>query len=221
MHCCRPPELVYIFRMYTSRTRRGLAAAALVLATSAAGLGIAAPAHASTAAPAITATPAATAPTYATWLQDVAAVTDQAQAYVTQRAASGGKLAIVLDIDNTSLETYYTGGYPTPAVQSVLALTKDAHARGVDIFFVSARPEILDLTTRYNLENVGYSVAGLYTRSLSDLFTDLGTYKTAQRAKIEAGGYTIIANIGNSATDLVGGHAERTFKLPDYDGLLD
>ncbi|MFI1828874.1 hypothetical protein ACH41E_20840 [Streptomyces sp. NPDC020412] len=37
---------------------------------------------------------------------------------------------------------------------------------------------------------------------------------------IEAKGYTIIANIGNRPTDLVGGHAERTFKLPDYGGKL-
>ena len=46
-------------------------------------------------------------------------------------------------------------------------------------------------------------------------------YKTAKRAEIEAKGYTIVANVGNNTTDLVGGHAERTFKLPDYNGELD
>jgi hypothetical protein len=45
--------------------------------------------------------------------------------------------------------------------------------------------------------------------------------KTNARIAIENSGYTIVANVGNSATDLAGGHAERTFKLPDYDGQLD
>jgi hypothetical protein len=44
--------------------------------------------------------------------------------------------------------------------------------------------------------------------------------KTAARTAIENRGYTIVANIGNSVSDLAGGHAERTFKLPDYDGQL-
>ncbi len=61
---------------------------------------------------------------------------------------------------------------------------------------------------------------GLYVRGLFDLFKNVADYKTAKRAAIEAKGWTIIANIGNSATDLSGGHAEKTFKLPDYDGQL-
>ena len=55
---------------------------------------------------------------------------------------------------------------------------------------------------------------------LQNLFKDVAAYNTAQRADIESKGYTIIANIGNSATDLSGGHAEKTYKLPDYDGQL-
>ncbi|WP_346197467.1 HAD family acid phosphatase [Couchioplanes caeruleus] len=47
------------------------------------------------------------------------------------------------------------------------------------------------------------------------------TLKTNARIAIERRGYTIVASIGNSATDLGGGHAERTFKLPDYNGQLD
>jgi hypothetical protein len=67
---------------------------------------------------------------------------------------------------------------------------------------------------------VGYPVSGLYVRDLPDLFGEVSEYKTSKRAEIEAKGYTIIANIGNRPTDLVGGHAERTFQLPDYDGQL-
>ncbi|MBF6046034.1 hydrolase [Streptomyces sp. NRRL B-1677] len=159
---------------------------------------------------------------YATWQRDVQAVIDQALPYVKDRTANahGRKQAIVLDIDNSSLETDFHWTYPTPAIKPVLDLTRYANARGAAIFFVTARPGILDGLTEHNLRNVGYPVSGLYVRHLPDLFHEVSTYKTAKRAEIENNGYTIIANIGNNNSDLVGGHAERTFKLPDYDGKL-
>ena len=40
-------------------------------------------------------------------------------------------------------------------------------------------------------------------------------FKTAARAKLEAGGHVIIANLGDQDSDLVGGHAEKIFKLPN------
>ncbi|GAA2441398.1 HAD family acid phosphatase [Streptomyces lavendulocolor] len=161
---------------------------------------------------------------YTTWQRDVATALAQARPYIEQRtaSASGQKLAVVLDIDNTSLETdfHYFWEYPTPAVRPVLDLVRYADSRGVDVFFVTARPGILHAPTAYNLRAVGYPVDGLYVRDLPDLFDEVSAYKTAKRGEIEAKGYTIIANIGNRPTDLVGGRAERTFKLPDYDGKL-
>ncbi|WP_424891120.1 HAD family acid phosphatase [Streptomyces sp. XH2] len=159
---------------------------------------------------------------HTTWQRDVQAVIDQALPYVEERTgtAHGRKQAVVLDIDNTSLETDFHWTYPTPAVKPVLDLTRYAHARGAAVFFVTARPGILDGLTEHNLRDAGYPVSGLYVRHLPDLFQDVSTYKTAKRAEIENNGYTIIANIGNNTTDLVGGHAERAFKLPDYDGKL-
>ncbi|MCC3779210.1 HAD family acid phosphatase [Streptomyces sp. UNOB3_S3] len=189
------------------------------------------------AAPAEAATPAkATAPAARTsgtaglkgidhdaWLKDVRAVVDRARPYVAERTAhaEGRKQAVVLDIDNTSLETdFHWATVPTPAVAPVLELARFAHERGADVFFVTARPGVLTPATEWNLRKVGYPVDGLYVRHLPDLFQDVSTYKTAKRAEIEAKGYSIVANIGNNTTDLVGGHAERTFKLPDYDGKL-
>ncbi|MFE5937088.1 HAD family acid phosphatase [Streptomyces sp. NPDC056470] len=161
---------------------------------------------------------------YGTWRRDVKAVVDQARPYIEQRSSNAGgeKQAIVLDIDNTSLETdfHFFLHLPTPAVQDVRDLAQYAHSRGVAVFFVTARPGIIHALTQYNLKAVGYPVSGLYVRSLPDLFEEVSTYKTAKRAEIEARGYTIIANIGNRPTDFAGGHAERTFKLPDYDGKL-
>ncbi|MET7700120.1 HAD family acid phosphatase [Streptomyces sp. NPDC005485] len=187
---------------------------------SAAGAAVAAPAEIAASA---TATQSADVD-YATWQGDVQAVIDQATPYVAQRTAqaSGQKLALVFDIDNTTLETDFHPWYqlPTPALKPSLALAKYAASRGVAIFFVTARPGIIAAETKWNLKTVGYPVSGLYARDLPDLFDEVSAYKTGERAKIESLGYTIIANIGNNGSDLVGGHAERTFKLPDYDGQL-
>jgi predicted secreted acid phosphatase len=161
---------------------------------------------------------------YATWQADVKAVVDQALPYVQQRTANsaGQKLAIVFDIDNTALETYFHPWYqlPTPAVQPSLELAKYAKSRGVSVFFITARPGVIEDETEWNLKSVGYPVDGLYVRDLPDLFDQVSAYKTGKRAEIEAQGYTVIANVGTNDSDLVGGHAERTFKLPDYDGRL-
>ncbi|MDX2559616.1 HAD family acid phosphatase [Streptomyces sp. TX20-6-3] len=161
---------------------------------------------------------------YTTWRRDVAAVVAQARPYIEERSRNAGseKQAIVLDIDNSSLETDFHPFWelPTPAIAEVRTLVREAHDRGVDIFFVTARPGIIHSLTDWNLKQAGYPVDGLYVRSLPDLFAEVSAYKTEQRGKIEDKGYTIIANIGNNTTDLVGGHAERTFKLPDYGGKL-
>ncbi|MFE5261957.1 HAD family acid phosphatase [Streptomyces coelicoflavus] len=160
---------------------------------------------------------------YDTWQRDCRAVMDAALPYLKERiadSAPGEKQAIVLDIDNTSLETDFGFSYPQPANRPVLEAARYAQEHGVALFFVTARPGIIEAPTEWNLAHAGYESSGLYVRGFLDLFKDVAEYKTEQRAEIESNGYTIIANIGNSATDLSGGHAEKTFKLPDYDGQL-
>ncbi|MGC5565216.1 HAD family acid phosphatase [Streptomyces sp. FR-108] len=202
-------------------------------------IGVTVAATAATAAlmsPAAAATPAAATPAastavtaaaadvdYATWQNDCRAVMAEALSHLKERiagAAAGEKQAIVFDIDNTTLETDFGFSYPSPANAPVLDVARYAQDHGVALFFVTARPDIIRSVTDYNLKHVGYRVSGLYVRGFIDLFKDVAAYKTAQRAAVEAKGYTIIANIGNSATDLSGGHAEKTYKLPDYDGQL-
>ncbi|MGW0613368.1 HAD family acid phosphatase [Streptomyces sp. NPDC002788] len=203
--------------------RRASAAAV----SAAALVAMAAPADATTATRASTAAaPSAAAAAdvdHGTWQKDCQAVMDQALPYLKQRIAAaepGEKQAIVFDIDNTTLETDFGFSYPQPANKPVLDVAGYAQERGVALFFVTARPDIVHAFTEYNLKQVGYQVSGLHVRNFIDLFRNVAEYKTAQRVAIERKGYTIIANIGNSATDLSGGHAEKTFKLPDYDGQL-
>ncbi|MEY9813510.1 HAD family acid phosphatase [Streptomyces albogriseolus] len=216
------------------RSRRPWLRRVSVTAVSATALvALAAPAEATPAAAAPTTATAAlpaTAPAalaadvdYDTWQRDCRAVMDQALPYVKQRIADarpGEKPAIVLDIDNTALETDFGFSFPQPANKPVLEVARYAEERGVDLFFVTARPGIIHAPTEWNLDHAGYESSGLYVRGFLDLFKNVAEYKTAQRVDIERKGYTIIANIGNSATDLSGGHAERTFKLPDYGGQL-
>ena len=206
--------------------RRPWARRIAVTAVSASALvALAVPAEAATSTTSTTATATAAAEDvdYATWQTDCQAVMDQALPYLKQRIAAtkpGEKQAIVLDIDNTTLETDFGFSYPQPANKPVLDVAKYAQQHGVSLFFVTARPGIIASVTDYNLKHVGYQVSGLYVRGFLDLFKDVAAYKTAQRTTIENNGFTIIANIGNSTTDLSGGHAEKTYKLPDYDGQL-
>jgi predicted secreted acid phosphatase len=209
-------------RPWTRRTA-GIAVTTAALVT------LAGPAEAATPTNAITTTAATTASAtaadvdYDTWQRDCRAVMDQALPYLKQRIADtrpGEKQAIVLDIDNTTLETDFGFSYPQPANKPVLEAAQYAQDRGVALFFVTARPGIIYSFTDFNLRHAGYRVSGLHVRNFFDLFKNVADYKTAQRADIESKGYTIIANIGNSPTDLSGGHAEKTFKLPDYDGRL-
>ncbi|CAM5372020.1 Hydrolase OS=Streptomyces tendae OX=1932 GN=GUR47_18810 PE=4 SV=1 [Streptomyces tendae] len=185
---------------------------------------VAAPADAPSAPAAVTASATAAADVdYDTWQRDCRAVMDAALPYLKERiadAAPGEKQAIVLDIDNTSLETDFGFSFPQPANRPVLEAARYAQEHGVALFFVTARPGIIEVPTEWNLAHAGYDSSGLYVRGFLDLFKDVAAYKTEQRAEIESDGYTIIANIGNSATDLSGGHAEKTFKLPDYGGQL-
>jgi predicted secreted acid phosphatase len=200
-------------------TAAATAVTAALMSPAAAATPAAAPASATTVATAA----AAEDVDYDTWQQDCRAVMAEALPYLKERiadAAAGEKQAIVFDIDNTTLETDYGFNYPSPANAPVLDVAKYAQDHGVALFFVTARPDIIKSVTDYNLKHVGYKVSGLYVRNFVDLFRDKAEFKTAKRAEIEAKGYTIIANIGNSATDLSGGHAEKTYKLPDYDGQL-
>ncbi|MER6092335.1 HAD family acid phosphatase [Streptomyces bluensis] len=213
--------------MRTRGVARRIGAVSVVVALGVGGtLGTAGPAAAAPAeaTASVAAAQAAAEVDYDTWQRDVKAVIDQARPYIQQRTqdTAGQKLAVVFDIDNTTLETDFHPWYqlPTPALKPSLDLAAYARSRGVDIFYVTARPGIIESLTEWNLKNVGYPVSGLYVRDLPDLFDEVSAYKTSKRAEIEAKGYTIIANIGNNETDLVGGHAERTFKLPDYGGQL-
>jgi acid phosphatase len=174
---------------------------------------------------------------------DVAAVAEQARAYLESRAHRGGKLAIVVDIDETALSNlpslrandygFILGAGPcdlqrgpcglfawitmakAEPIKPVLALVDLARQRGIAVFFLTGRPERMRTATEANLRAAGYAWTGLILRP-DDLTTkSAAEFKAPERKKLEDQGYTIIVNIGDQASDLDGGFAEKTYKLPN------
>ncbi|WP_328913485.1 MULTISPECIES: HAD family acid phosphatase [unclassified Streptomyces] len=154
------------------------------------------------------------------------------------------KPAIVLDVDDTSLLTYNyeleVGFNYTPAsnqtyldtknmgsVFGMATLTNWAAAKGITVFWITGRPESQRADTVRNLTAVGYrapvDTAHLYLKNTATppAYLACGAscttieYKAGTRAHIESLGYNIVANFGDQYSDLSGGHADKSFKLPN------
>jgi len=104
------------------------------------------------------------------------------------------------------------------AIAPTLALFTAAKARGVAVFFITGRSDE-DARREWTIKNLraaGYDGwDGLVMRPISANQTTVAAYKSAERAKIAAQGYTIIANVGDQRSDLDGGYAERAYKVPN------
>jgi hypothetical protein len=139
-----------------------------------------------------------------------------------------GKPAIVLDIDETSLSNYdfllatnFTGlGLVPPAalgtgraIAPTLALYRAARKRGVAVFFVTGRPDLVRGPTESNLRAAGYD--GWEGLSFKPSGITTVAYKSGRRKQIEGRGFDIVVNVGDQESDLDGGHADRAFKLPN------
>ncbi|MFC3909513.1 HAD family acid phosphatase [Legionella dresdenensis] len=155
------------------------------------------------------------------------------QATLNQQSKHPKKLALVLDIDETSLSNYCymqkRGFYPTreqlqaemsaadaPAIKPMLALYKEAMKHGVKVFFVTGRPVSVLEATKTNLVRAGYTNwAGLYLKPDNYHARSIIPFKASSRALISKQGYTIVATIGDQYSDLMGGYAQKEFKLPN------
>jgi acid phosphatase len=173
---------------------------------------------------------------------DIAAVTEQARAYLESRVPRGGRLAIVVDVDETALSNLpslrandYGFIVPGPCdlprgpcglgawirmaqadpIRPVLILARLARDRGVAVFFLTGRPEGWRTATEGNLRRAGYEWTGVILKP-DDLTTRSAVdFKAPERKKLVDQGYAIVVNIGDQMSDLDGGFAERTFKLPN------
>jgi predicted secreted acid phosphatase len=173
---------------------------------------------------------------------DFARVVARAHAYMEKRAPVVSKPAIVLDIDETSLSNwpaYRANGWSritsgacdlehgpcgirawqamatSQALAPTLELARRADALGVAVFFITGRPPDLREATERNLREAGYRPAGVILLPQGATFKSAVDFKAPERQKIAEQGYTIILSMGDQESDLRGGYAEKTFKLPN------
>jgi hypothetical protein len=79
-----------------------------------------------------------------------------------------------------------------------------------DLFMHNARPTI------ERMQDQGESKGSLPLSLQHAIFPAMSThFKAPVREEIERLGYTIIANMGDQPSDLIGGHAEKKYLLPD------
>lgn len=143
------------------------------------------------------------------------------------------KLAIVLDIDETSISNYkdmvkrffspeqdkihqeYMQA-DAPAIPYTLDMYEDALSHGISVFFVTGRREFLREATIKNLKGAGFdSWERLYLKPNDYNAKSITPYKSKARKEITELGYTIIVNMGDQNSDIDGGYAVETFKLPN------
>lgn len=155
------------------------------------------------------------------------------QAELNKKAEKKEKLAIVLDIDETSLSNYKRmekrsfGGNriefhkdilaaDAPAIKPTLALFNTAKKHGIKVFFVTGRPLAELSATRKNLMRAGYAHwDGLFLKPNSYNKDTIIPFKSHAREVIEKQGYTVIASIGDQYSDIQGGYVKKGFKLPN------
>ena len=100
-------------------------------------------------------------------------------------------------------------------IKPVLALVRLARERGVAVFLLTGRPERLRAATEANLRAAGYEWTGLLLKPDNLATRSAAEFTARERKKLQDQGYTIIVNIGDQMSDLDGGVAERTYKLPN------
>lgn len=165
--------------------------------------------------------------------REIATVATMAKAWVEERAARGGaRLTIVFDLDETLISNWLhlqvqDFGYvpvewnrwveeaKAPAIDSVREVYRTARRNGVDVVFITGRREAARAGTERNLRAIDCADhVALFCKPADDKGTS-AAYKTSVRKRLVAEGRTIIANLGDQESDLSGGFAERTFKLPN------
>jgi acid phosphatase len=168
---------------------------------------------------------------------DIDLQADRAIAFLRQRAAHkrpGEKLALILDIDETTLSNYPEEigadfGYvpavfhewvlkaQAPAIPGTLRLYKEALRLGFSIFFITGRWDSERDATERNLRAQGFDGwRQLTTRPADHGSQTIGEFKAVVRRQIAAQGYTLALNVGDQWSDLKGKpEAEFSVKYPD------
>ncbi|QDU64337.1 HAD superfamily, subfamily IIIB (Acid phosphatase) [Planctomycetes bacterium Pan216] len=167
-------------------------------------------------------------------------VVDRGIDYLRSRGKAKKGDAVVFDLDETLLsnEKYIDGvllaglktfALPETSLRPWQLKAEDpslptkrlydaAASLGYTIFLITGRPEIPQYrqATERNLSKVGCDgYERLIMKPADYKQPSVIPFKSGARRQIEEKGHTIVLNIGDQESDLKGGYAERTFKLPN------
>jgi acid phosphatase len=154
---------------------------------------------------------------------------------VARRKAAGERLALVLDIDETSLSNYCemkredygflaamfnaweVSSEADMALAGTLRLFNRARAAGLEVFFITGRAGEQRAATAKNLDAAGYKGwKGLSLREGPQKTMPTVEFKSEERKKIVDAGYRIVMSVGDQWSDLNGEpRAEISVKLPN------
>jgi predicted secreted acid phosphatase len=170
-----------------------------------------------------------------------------AEAYLAKAAATyhgKGKPAVVLDIDDTLLNTYdytlsqqfgftsasnlvYINDAAFPAVFFMPQLVTFAAKHNFALFYITGRPQSQTTATVKDLTSAGYAAPAAghlflkpttppsYLHCAAAPTCTTIEYKSGTRAHISSLGYTIVADFGDQYSDLLGGDAGHQVKIPN------
>jgi predicted secreted acid phosphatase len=137
---------------------------------------------------------------------------------------------LVLDVDDTALSSYAClrevdfvragtncgAAGDMPVIASTLRLYRFARRHGVSVVFLTGRAATLRAATEANLRAAGYTGRWrLIMRAAEERGMTALRYKTRERRALARRGRRIVVNVGDQRSDLRGGWAGRTFKLPN------
>jgi hypothetical protein len=145
----------------------------------------------------------------AAWLRHVSRTLSDVHPYLDARARGGGRLALVLGIDDVALATRYD--WPK-GVAPTLQVARHARRLGIAVFFVTGRfsSDLHRLTGP--LRRAGFVWNGICGRRHG---VRVPAAKARCRRSIEGQGYTITANISSNRQAFHGGFYERAVLLPN------
>jgi len=156
------------------------------------------------------------------YAKDLEHQADRAIAILRTRAAShrtDEKLAMVLDIDETSLSNYtemvkadfafdsavfnaWLNEAKAPAIPGTLRLYQEAEKLGVSVFFITGRSDTTRAATERNLREQGFDHwQQLYMRSAAQSSEPMLVFKSGERGEVVAQGYRIVLNVGDQWSD--------------------
>jgi acid phosphatase len=147
---------------------------------------------------------------------------ERAIAFLRSRVAHrrpNEKLALVLDIDETSLSNYeemtkadfaydsavfdaWVNSAKAPAIPGTLRLYQEAQRLNVSVFFITGRADSEREATERNLREQGYqNWQQLYLRPHALASQPVYIFKSGARAAVVAQGYRVVLNVGDQWSD--------------------